>query len=95
MSPTNPTVPADTTARTLIVYAGGNNATSLLTAHLSDGSFPDYHVSVGQTGLYTKAYTITYRAASAGQTLTFTLQKNANLNGVTNGSVDLIAAWLV
>jgi hypothetical protein len=89
------TVPAGTTARTLIVYAGGSSTTSLLTAHVSDGSSSDYRVSAGQTGLYTNVYTITYRAASAGQTLTITLQKNANLNGQTNGSVDLIAAYLV
>jgi hypothetical protein len=88
------TVPADTTTRTLVVYAGGINTTSSLTAHLSDSTAADYSVSTGQAGLYTNVYTITYHAASAGQTLTITLLKTGNLGGKTNGSADLIAAYL-
>jgi PKD repeat protein len=66
------TAPADTTTRTLVVYVGTANATGKLTARLSDGSAPDY---VGRAGTrITKSwegyYTLTYRAASAGQTLT-------------------------
>ncbi len=88
------TVPADTTTRTLTVYAGGNNTQSSLTAHLSGGSVPDYVATAGSAGLYTNVYTITYSAASAGQTLTITLLKTGNLGGKTNGSADLIAAYL-
>ncbi len=87
------TVPADTTTRTLTVYAGGNNVSTSLTAHLSDGSAVDFVATAGVAGLYTNVYTITYRAATAGQTLTITLLKTGNIVG-TNGSADLIAAYL-
>ncbi len=87
------TAPADTTTRTLTIYAGGNNVSTSLTAHLSDGSAADYTVTSGVSGLYTNVYTITYKAASAGQTLKITFLKTANLVG-TNGSADLIAAML-
>ena len=66
------TVPADTTTRTLVIYVGTANSTGKLTATLSDRSAPDY-VNVGSTRI-TKSwdgyYTLTYRAASAGQSLT-------------------------
>ena len=88
------TVPADTTTRTLTVYAGGINTTSSLTAHLSDGSSADVVLTAGTAGLYTNQYTITYHAASAGQTLQITLLKTGNLAGQTGGSADLIAAAL-
>ena len=65
-------VPADTTTRTLVIYVGTANATGKLTATLSDRSAPDY-VNAGITRI-TKSwdgyYTLTYRAASAGQSLT-------------------------
>jgi hypothetical protein len=87
------TVPANTTTQTLYVYAGGYGTSSSLTAHLSDGSTPDYVVTASGSGLYTNFYTITFKAASAGQTLTITLLKTGNITG-TGGSVDLIAAAL-
>jgi hypothetical protein len=87
------TVTADTTTRTLILYAGGINTSSSLTAHLSDGSAPDYVATAAGVGLYTNVYTITYHAASAGQKLVITLLKTGNIVG-TNGSADLIAAML-
>jgi hypothetical protein len=87
------TVPADTTQRTLTIYAGGLGTASTLTAHLSDGSAPDYTVTSSGSGLYTEMYTITYQAASANQTLTITFLKTANITG-TGGSTDLIAATL-
>jgi hypothetical protein len=86
------TVPAGTTAHTLYIYAGGYGTTSSLTAHLSDGSAPDYTVTASGSGLYTNFYTITFKAASAGQTLTIMLIKTASL--VNGGSVDLIGAAL-
>ncbi len=88
------TVPADTTTRTLYVYAGGNSSGSTLTAHLSGGAAPDVVLSASGNGLYTNLYTITYKAASAGQTLTISYVKSTNING-NGGSVDLIAAALV
>ena len=88
------TVPADTTTRTLYVYAGGYSDEMTLTAHLSDGSAADYVATASGSGLYTNLYTITYKAASAGQTLKISLVNTNDVNGV-NGAVELIAAALV
>jgi len=88
------TVPASTTTETLYIYAGGYSSGATLTAHLSDGSAADYVVTTSGTGLYTNLYAITFKAASAGQTLTISYVKSSNVNG-TSGSVDLIAAALV
>jgi len=67
------TVPAGITAATLYVHAGGFMSGGTLTAHLSDSSAPDY---VDRTaivsGQYDRNYTLTYNAASSGQTLTVT-----------------------
>ena len=63
-------VPADTTTRTVQVYVGGNASTGRMTAHLSDGSSPDYvDASLAAAGVFDGVYTIVYRAGSAGQTL--------------------------
>jgi hypothetical protein len=68
------TVPADTTTRQVTVYVGGWASTGKLTAHLSDGSAADFtdssYSSAGS--IYQANYTLTYHAASAGQTLTLT-----------------------
>jgi hypothetical protein len=66
--------PADTTTRTLNLYVGGQSSTANLVAHLSDGSAPDYTVSAtlaagDQNNQYERTVTLTYRAASAGQTI--------------------------
>jgi hypothetical protein len=88
------TVPAGTTARRLYIYAGGYSSGGTLTAHLSSGAVADYVATASGSGLYTNLYTITFKAASAGQTLTISYVKSSNINGV-GGSVDLIAAALV
>ena len=92
------TVPADTTTRTLTVYAGGANGgvSGTLQASLSDNSASAYSSSFGPTGssLLTNIYTITYHAASAGQTLTVKLTKTGGSSGGSAPSVDLIAAAL-
>jgi hypothetical protein len=87
------TVPAGTTAHTLYIYAGGYSSGSQLTAHLSDGSAPDYTVSSSGNSHYANIVALTYQAASAGQSMTIWYTKSQNLNG-TGGSTDLIAAWL-
>ena len=87
------TVPADTTTRTLYVYAGGYSSGGQLTAHLSGGSAADYVVSSSGSAIYTNLYTITYAAPSAGQTLTISYVKTQNIAG-SGGSIDLIAAML-
>jgi len=65
------TVKADTTPRTLRVHAGISNGRGKLVAFLSDGSAPviidDSVSSIDRQGV---VYSITFSAASAGQTLT-------------------------
>lgn len=64
------TAPADLTRRTLKVYVGGWNSGGTLIARLSDGSALDYVNTVySSTGQYNAVYTLTYRAASASQTI--------------------------
>jgi hypothetical protein len=65
------TAPADTSTRVLTVHVGGWNSSGTLTAHLSDGSAPNFVDSTTQvSGQYDRNYTLTYTAASAGQTIT-------------------------
>ena len=88
------TVPADTTSRTLnVLYGGPNPGSPVVTirAHLSDNSAADFVNSTTITSTVPEQATITYHAASAGQTLTITLLKTNNSDAA---SVDLDAAWL-
>jgi PKD repeat protein len=84
------TVPADTTPRTLTVYVGVQSATGTLTAHLSDGSAADY-VQWYSARKWRKdgVYTLTYSAASPGQTLTIKWMQTGG-----SGNVSLQAAAL-
>ncbi|GEM_PF-2449537 len=86
------TVPADTTERTVYLFAGGNWCYGQVQARLSDLSAPDYAAETqgNPTGNYEHLHRITYRAASAGQTLKVSLRKLS-----AGGSIDLISAWLV
>ncbi len=64
------TVPADTTYRTVRLFTGFWNSQTKLEAALSDGSAPAFvNTSFGGTNLQDGIYAISYRAASAGQTL--------------------------
>ena len=84
------TAPADTTTRTLVVHVGGWKSGGTLTAHLSDGSAVDYqNVTSIVNGQYDWNYTLTYQAASPGQTLTVTWAMSSG-----NGNVTLNAASL-
>lgn len=87
------TTTADTNVRTLKLYVGAWNAQGQLQAQLSDGSAPAHtDVAVDALGGTTNyVYTITYRAASAGQTLTvsYTLKKTYY---IPYGNVTLEAA---
>jgi hypothetical protein len=82
------TAPADTAVRTLTVHVGGWFSGATLTAHLSDGSAPDYMDSTTPVNAqYDRNYTFTYNSASAGQTLKLTWVDtsgggNVTLNGV-------------
>jgi hypothetical protein len=72
------TVPADTTARVLILYVGIFNTQGKVQAHLSDGSSPDYtDTSLSSSGNISGAYTLAYKAGSASQTLTVTFTFNS------------------
>ncbi len=86
------TVPADTVPRTLQVFVGVWRAQGKLVAQLSDGSAPDYVSTALDNGVSETAglYTLTYQAASPGQTLTVTFTQNT----ATSGNVSLQAAAL-
>lgn len=84
------TVPATTTASTLMLYVGVYAGNGMLDAHLSDGSAPDYvDTSLSASGSVPGLYTLQYQAASTGQTLTVTW----TLNG-SGGNVNLQSAAL-
>jgi hypothetical protein len=87
------TLPADTAVRTLKVYVGAWHTQGRMVAHLSDNSAADFvDTSLSNTVSPTSlgVYTLTYQAASAGQTLTITFTQN--LAGA--GNVTLQAATL-
>jgi hypothetical protein len=77
--------PADTKTRKLLVYVGGWVSGGKLVAHLSDGSAADYvNTSYSSaTGQYKVVYTLTYRAASAGQRLTVKWTQASGAGNVT------------
>ncbi|HET6843540.1 MAG TPA: IPT/TIG domain-containing protein [Candidatus Angelobacter sp.] len=65
-------VPADISARTLVLYVGVNNGQSQLTASLSDGSassFVDSSLNSGANNFLAGTYSIDFRATQPGQTL--------------------------
>ena len=78
------TVPADTSTRTLKLYVGGINSGGMLTAHLSDGSAPDFlDTGFSSTGQYDVVYTLSYFAASVGQQLTVIWSQFSGAGNVT------------
>jgi uncharacterized protein YndB with AHSA1/START domain len=82
--------PADTTTRTLLVYVGGWNSGARLSAHLSDGSAADFvNTAFSATGQYDVVYTLTYRAASAGQQLVVQWTQASGTGNVTVQAVAL------
>ena len=68
------TVPAGREEHTLLIYVSVFDAQGQLTASLSDHSSPDYSDTslVNSSANTYGVYTLTYRAASDGQTLTIT-----------------------
>jgi hypothetical protein len=87
------TVPADTTAKTLKLYVGLWAAGGRLEATLSDGSASAYlDTSLSSSGTLNGVYTLTYQAATSGQTLTVKWTVNSVLNNWSN--VTLQAATL-
>jgi len=86
------TVPAGTTPHTLRVYAGNKASAERLDVSLSDNSAGAYSATLdaGTTAIH-EVYTITYNAASDGQTLTVTWTDTADS---TNGFEMLMSATL-
>jgi hypothetical protein len=82
--------PADTTIRTLVVHVGGWNSAGKLTAHLSDGSAPDFvDTTTLASGQFDRNYSLTYNAGAAGQTLTITWTMVAGTGNVTLNALAL------
>jgi hypothetical protein len=78
------TAPADTSSRTLVVHVGGWYSGGTLTAHLSDGSAPDFvDTTPSVFGQYDRNYTLTYVAGSTAQTLTVTWKMASGTGNVT------------
>jgi hypothetical protein len=87
-------VPAGTTQKTLKVYVGVWYAKGKFEATLSDGSAAAYTDYIdNSTGTTNRVYTITFKAASNGQTLTIKHTVNTAYD-VNNGNVTLQAATL-
>jgi len=87
------TAAADTTTRTLFIYVGLQHGTGTLTARLSDGSAADYVSAYSGWGTRDDGvYTLTYRAASSGQTLSVDWTQTGTSQG---GSISLQGAALV
>jgi hypothetical protein len=85
------TVPADTNTRTLKVYVGAWATQLRMQVHLSDNSAPDYvDASLTSSRASFGVYTLTFHAASPGQTLTVTFTQNQS----GTGNVNLQAATL-
>jgi hypothetical protein len=80
------TLPADTTVRTFKFYAGGQQSTAKVFAHLSDGSAPDCTAQTSQGPgdqgqQYERTVTVIYRALTAGATLRFEWTQVGNGGG--------------
>ncbi len=87
-------VPADTSSRTLVLYAGGWKARGRLDFILSDGSAPPRSLIIDNpNGVIDREVTITYTAASAGQSLLVTYTLIDDYGGI--GNITIAAAALV
>ena len=86
------TVPADTTVRTLRLYLGGWASKSQVVASLSDGSAPTVtQVLDDPSNVLDRVVTLTFSAASAGQTLTV---RHTLVDDYGKGNIALQAATL-
>ena len=88
-------VPADTTVRTLRLYTQVYSSSSRVEATLSDGSAPAYSTVLSNAnGVLVRVITLTFSAASAGQTLTVRGTVENEPNGPGTGNIALQAATL-
>lgn len=89
------TAPADPSTRIMKIYCGAWQCDVRLTAHLSDGSAPDYvYTFVGTTNGLGKTYTLMYRAATSGQTLNVSIENVRQHYGRDDNNVALAAITL-
>jgi len=78
------TAPADGNIRKLTVHVGGWMGGGTFTAHLSDGSAPDFTDTTSPAyGQFDRNYTVIYNAASPGQTLKITWVDSSGGGNVT------------
>ena len=78
------TAPAGAGSQVLTIHVGGWASGGTMRAHLSDASATDYvDTTTTASGQYDRNYTLTYNAASAGQTLTITWVMNSGTGNVT------------
>ncbi|RKT47467.1 glucose/sorbosone dehydrogenase [Thiocapsa rosea] len=78
------TVPADTDARTLVVYLGGYKTRGRIEVTLSDGSVAPYVQTVEDLATaFDRRLAVTYRAAGPGQTLTLRYLQDRSGGNVT------------
>jgi len=74
-------VPADTTARTLMIWLGGYRSRGRIEVSLSDGSAAPYITTLENlAGVYDRRLTVHYRAGSAGQSLAVRYVKETGSN---------------
>lgn len=83
------TAPADTTERTLKVHMGGWNSTATLNVVLSDGSSAPFSTTISGASVYHREATVTYKAASAGQTVSLTLTATTGTGNIVLQSATL------
>ena len=77
-------VPADTSARTLVVYLGGFRAQGRIDVSLSDGSAPALVATVENlSAAFDRRLALSYRAGSAGQTLTVRYTQTTSSGNIT------------
>ena len=87
------TAPADTTTRTIILHVGGWNSGGTLTAHLLDGSAPDFaNTTSTANGQYDRNYMVTSQAGGAGQALTVTWKMTSGSGNVECGGNGLTSS---
>ncbi len=87
------TAPADGNDRTLVVYLNGWSSQGRVEVSLSDGSAPAFSTTAGDLGAgYERRLAVSYRAASAGQTLTVRWLQEAGTGEVSIGAATLQGA---
>ncbi len=89
-------VPADTTTKTLKLFVGIKKASGQLEVALSDGSTTPFTTQIKQlSDKSSRIYTLNYRAASSGQTLTIRYTLTNRYDNNVRSYISLEAATLI